>query len=464
MLRKSENRTPVQVPLGTEVLGVFKTLQLAQRNILELIPEVATHLPILSGRTGVRWHMVMDPTAMRHILKDNVDNYPKSPTTKNILQPAIGEGLFLAEGSHWRWQRRAMAPVFSMRNIQNLTPFMTAAAQASVDRFADANGQPVDVFEEMITATFEVIADVCFSGAGEINRDGVHSAINSYIKQTAKLSVLDLIGAPGWIPRPGRIFKPNTLNNLKKVADQAISTRQVDGPKPVHDLLDLLLASADPDTQRTMTPEELRDNLLTFVIAGHETTALTLCWSLYLLAFDPSIQDRVRNEVRTVLNGRMASADDVKNLGYTKQVIEESLRLYSPAAFLSRKAIKADTLCGREVRAGDIIILPLYALHRHHLLWDNPHHFDPDRFAPGHKIDRYAYLPFVDGPRVCIGAQFAMSEAIIVLASLISRFEYSLVPGKDPKPTLVLTLRPANGIWLNVRPVDPAQARPVDPA
>ena len=453
MLQKSGKETPVKVSLVNKPIGLFQLLRMARRNVLEVIPQEATRRPILSGWTGMRWHLVMDPTALRHILKDNVENYPKTPATKNILDSAIGKGLFLAEGNHWRWQRRTMAPVFSVRNIKNLAPVMSAAAQASVKRFEQAPDGRVDVFHEMITATFEVIADVCFSGESGINRDAVHRAIDAYLSQTAKLSVLDVIGAPNWVPRPGRIFQSDALSALKRIADRAIATRQQDGAAGTPDLLDLLLAGEDPETKRKMNTIELRDNLLTFVIAGHETTALALCWSLYLLAFDTAAQDRLRHEADRILQGRIATADDVEHLVFTRQVVEESLRLYPPAAFLSRRALKPDQLCGRDIRAGDIAVMPLYALHRNHLLWDRPDHFDPDRFAPGHKIDRYAYLPFVDGPRICIGAQFAMTEAVIVLATLVSRFRYSLVEGRVPKPTLLLTLRPEGGIWLNVEAV-----------
>jgi cytochrome P450 len=196
----------------------------------------------------------------------------------------------------------------------------------------------------------------------------------------------------------------------------------------------------------------LRDNLLTFIVAGHETTALTLAWSLYLVAFDPDVQQRGRSEAQAALQGRAASVADLPKLKYVRQIVDEALRLYPPAAFLSRTARKADTLCGREVRKGDTVMLPIYALHRNHLLWPDPHRFDPDRFADPKAIDRFAYLPFGDGPRICIGASFALQEAVIILATLLSRFRLSRVPGRDPKPVLILTLRPEGGVWLKVEP------------
>lgn len=441
---------PVRVPLVTEPWGVWKSFQAARRNVLEIIPELATRQPIVSGRTGKRWHMVMDPEALRQILKDQIDDYPKSDVTKLILSPAIGDSLFIAEGAHWHWQRRTAAPVFSLRNVQSLAPVMTAAADRASARIATQAGRAANVFDEMVTATFEVISDVTFSGGDGFDRDAVHKAIDAYIGQTARVSILDVIGAPAWIPRPGRVVSGSALRNMKRVADTAIETRRKTGPRAVPDLLDLLLEGMDPETRRRMNTEELRDNLLTFIVAGHETTALSLAWSLYLCAFDQGVQDRARAEAQGVLGDRAATVADIPKLGFVRQIIDEALRLYPPAAFLSRTARKAGTLVGREVRPGDTVMLPIYALHRHRLLWHEPDRFDPDRFADPRGIERFAYLPFGDGPRICIGASFALQEAVIVLATLLARFRFSQVPGRDPRPVLILTLRPEGGVWLNV--------------
>ena len=445
---------PVRVPLGTTPLGIWGSFRAGQRNVLELIPELATHAPIVSGTTGKRFHMVMDPEALRRILRDKVADYPKSMVTKLILEPAIGDSLFVAEGAEWLWQRRTAAPVFSHRNIAALAPVMTAAAERSVARLSAAPaGRAVDLFDEMVTATFEVISDVTFSGGEGFDRAAVHKAIESYIGQTARVSLLDIIGAPAWVPRPGRMFSGAAMRNMKRVADQAILERRQRGGRPVPDLLDLLLAGEDPASGRKMTVAELRDNLLTFIVAGHETTALTLAWSLYLCAFDPAVQAAAAAEARAVLGERAAELRDLAALPLTRRIVDEALRLYPPAAFLSRTAQVADKLCGREVRKGDTVILPIYALHRHHKLWSDPDGFDPSRFADPKAIDRFAYLPFGDGPRVCIGASFALQESVIILATLLARFRFAPVQGRDPKPVMILTLRPQGGVWLTVERV-----------
>lgn len=443
---------PAKVPLAVRPLGVFGSLAAGRRNILELIPQIATHAPILSGRTGKRWHMVMDPDALRHILRENVENYPKSMVTKLILEPAIGDSLFVAEGQDWLWQRRTAAPVFSHRNVAALAPVMTAAAERASARIAAKAGRAVNCYDEMVTATFEVISDVTFSDGEGFDRASVHRAIEDYMAQSARVSLLDIIGAPAWVPRPGRLLSGGAMRQMKRVADGSIQRRRAEGNPGVPDLLDLLLAGEDPKSGRKMTTPELRDNLLTFIVAGHETTALTLSWALYLCAFDPAVQAAARAEAQAALGNRAATAADIAALPLIRRIVDETLRLYPPAAFLSRTAQAADTLCGREVLPGDTVILPIYALHRHHALWDRPDSFDPDRFVGSKPVDRYAYLPFGDGPRICIGANFALQEAVIILATLLARFGFDLVPGKAPKPVMILTLRPEGGVWLMVTP------------
>ncbi|MDD9725089.1 cytochrome P450 [Roseovarius sp. SK2] len=450
--------TPVKVPLVTEPMGILGSLGAARRNVLSIIPELATRQPMVSGRTGKRWHMVMDPGAIREMLLERVETYPKSLVTKNLLKPAIGDSLFIAEGAHWRWQRRTAAPVFSHRNVMNLAPIMTAAAQRSADRVAQAGPRAIDMAADMVRTTFDVIADVTFSGDGMFDADAVHRGIDAYISEAGKISLLDVLGAPDWVPRPGRlIFSRNAVGDMRRIADEAIEARRQRGPDGVPDLLDLLMEGEDPKTERQMNTAELRDNLLTFIVAGHETTALTLGWSLYLCAFDQDVQDRARAELREVCGVGPVTGEHVEKLPFMRQIIDEALRLYPPAGMVSRTAMANDTLCGREIRKGDTVILPIYALHRHHMLWEDPDAFRPDRFADRKSVERYAYLPFGDGPRICIGASFALQEAVIILGTLLNRFRFTPVAGRNPDPVMILTLRPEGGVWLEAEPVSTRQ-------
>ncbi|NVO26444.1 cytochrome P450 [Donghicola sp. C2-DW-16] len=439
-------------------MGVWKSLQTMRRNVLETLPEISTRQPMVSGRTGKRWHMVMDPDALNHMLRDRLPDYPKSDVTKDILRPAIGESLFIAEGQEWHWQRRTAAPSFSLRNVTALAPVMSAAAERCVQRLDAVGGlRAVNMYDEMVQTTFEVISDVTFSGQEGFDRDVVHAALEAYIQSTAKMSLGDLLGLPSWVPRLNRLRNGDALKTMQRVADGAIQARRQSGTKGVPDLLDLLLAGEDPESGRRMTTEELRDNLLTFIVAGHETTALSLSWALYLVANDPRVQDIACAEARAVLGDRVATAEDIPHLPYIRQIVDEALRLYPPAALVSRTALKDDRLCGREVKAGDTVMIPIYALHRNYLLWDEPDSFRPERFADRKAIRRYAYLPFGDGPRICIGASFALTEAVIILASILTKYRFDPVAGKVPKPVMILTLRPDGGVWLMPKASKPHQ-------
>jgi cytochrome P450 len=345
-----------------------------------------------------------------------------------------------------------MAPVFQSQNLRGLAPAMTGAAEAAAVRIgAGAARGPVDVYSEMVAATCDVICDAALSSREVIRREEITASVTGFINNVARISLLDAIGAPRWIPRPGRI-RAARGPALDLLVDRVIGLRVRDGPSDAPDMLDALIAARDPETGRAMDAVELRNNLLTFILAGHETTALALTWSLYLLAFDRDVQERARSESQEVLGDRSATAGDLESLGYVRQVVAEALRLYPPAALLTRRAAEDDRIADRPVRPGTLVMLPIYAIHRHALLWDRPNAFDPDRFAPeaGRGRNRFSYLPFGAGPRACIGASFAMMEAQIILATLLARFSFELPAGFRPRPRMWLTLRPAGGMPLLV--------------
>jgi cytochrome P450 len=346
-----------------------------------------------------------------------------------------------------------MAPVFQMRNLQGLAPAMTRAAEAAAARInAAAIAGTVDVYPEMVAATCDVICDAAFSSREVIRREEITASVTSFINNVARISLLDAIGAPRWIPRPGRI-RAARGPALDLLVDQVIGIRLRNGPSDPPDMLDALIAARDPETGRAMDAVELRNNLLAFILAGHETTALALTWSLYLLAFDQGVQKRARTMAQDVLGDRAARADNLERLGYIRQIIEEALRLYPPAALLRRGVAEEDRIGDRVVRPGALVMLPIYALHRHALLWERPNAFDPERFAPEAERGRrrFTYLPFGAGPRACIGAGFAMLEAQIILATLLARFSFVLPSGFQPRPRMWLTLRPADGMPLAVQ-------------
>lgn len=444
---------PPKVAVATAPLSILETVRKARRNVLEIVPALAFRQPMITGVTVARWHMVMDPDSLERILKDRVEDYPKSPVTKRLLRPAIGESLFIAEGAHWRWQRRAAAPVFAHRHLVALSPFMSAAAERSAARIGEemAAKGGVEAYAQMIAATFDVICDVALSGKDTLDRPAVSRAIDEYMETVGKVSLLDVLAVPTWVPRPATLFRRRS-SDLRPLMDRVIAARRNEPAR--EDLLDLMRFAEDPESGRKMTPEELRDNMLAFIVAGHETTALALAWALWLLAIDPATQERAREEARSAIGNGPAEAAHLPSLGYVGQVLEEAMRLYPPAAFLARIAKAEDRLCGRPIMAGDILMLPIYALHRHRMLWEDADAFDPERFAPtaARGRHRYQYLPFGAGPRICIGMGFALMEAKLILATLLARWRFT--PGGPlPEPAMTLTLRPSGGVRLRAEPI-----------
>ena len=446
--------TPPRVDPVTRPLSILESARAARRNLLGIIPAIAFRQPILSGRTVARWHMVQDPDGLRRVLKDRVEAYPKSDTTVRMLRPAIGDSLFTAEGAHWRWQRRAASPVFAHRNLVKLAPFMTRSAERTVRRL-EATGDEADLNREMVAATFDVISDVAMSGKDVFDREAVARSVTGYIQTIGRISLLDVLAVPNWVPRPAQLFHGRVNDEVARMMDRVIAERAAEPRR--EDLMSMMLEAEDPETGRRMTPEELRDNMLAFLVAGHETTALALSWALYLIALDRGVQDRLAEEARAAIGGPgAAGAEHLDRLGYHEQVILEAMRLYPPAGMISRTAREADTLLGREVRRGDTVIVPIYALHRHQMWWENPDAFDPEKFAPDKVAarDRYTYLPFGAGPRICIGMNFVLYEARIILATLVNRFRFAPVAGRVPQPVMLMTLRPQGGVPLKIAPRD----------
>ncbi len=447
--RPDRDRWPARLIHREGPAGLLASYRTSQRNVLELIPAEAFRDWAVAGTSPARFLMVTEPDAIRRILQTRVEDYPKSDVARSMLRPVIGDSMLVAEGAEWRRQRRAAAPAFQPRHLAALGPLMSGAAERACARVAAAEGRAADMLAEMVAATFEVISDVTFSGEGGVGRETVERALLAYGEAAGKLSFLDVLGAPAWVPRPARMRPDPALDDLKRRADERIAARRGRPRDGAPDLLDLLVRAEGPG-EGDFSGSDVRDNLLAFIVAGHETTALTLAWALYLLGFDEAAQERAREEARDVLGDRAAGAEDLERLPFLRAVIDETLRLYPPAAFLSRQAREVDELAGHRVLPGDTISVPIYAVHRHRELWPRPDAFDPGRFEGGSPVGRYAYLPFGDGPRVCIGARFAVQEAVIILATLLARFRFRAVPGKAPVPTLVITLRPEGGVWLEV--------------
>ncbi|HLH10704.1 MAG TPA: cytochrome P450 [Methylovirgula sp.] len=441
---------PVDVRLAERPLSRIETAFVARRNALEIIPPLAFRQPIVSGEMLLRWHMLADPGGLKRVLLDNVKNYPKSEIMRRMLRPAIGESLFNAEGAQWKWQRQAVAPVFTHRNVVALAPAMSATAERACKRLAGTGR--VELVREMLTATFDVICDVALSGRDHFDGRTFAAAITRYFQTAGRASLLDFLGVPNWFPRPGEWLARSCVRTMHAMVAKAIEARRREGKARADDLLDRMLAAEDPETGRRMNEDDLVRNMQFFIVAGHETTALAISWALYLLANMPEAQERARAEAVVRLDGRVAGAEDLDAMPFIGQVLEEAMRLYPPVGLIARTALEHDELCGRPVGRGDLVFLPIWALHRHEMWWDAPKDFDPERFSPTNRarLDKYQYLPFGAGPRVCIGADFAMMQARIVLATLLQRFRFA--PDKPaPYPIMTMTVRPEPGVFLSLK-------------
>jgi len=439
---------PVGAPIHRRRLSRIETAFIARRNVLEIIPGLAYRQPIVSGDMLIRWHMLADPAGMKRVMLDNLANYPKSEIMRRMLRPAIGESLFNADGADWKWQRQAVAPVFTHRNVVALAPAMTATAERAAAKLA-AGGR-AEIVSAMLTATFDVICDVALSGREHFDSATFSRAITQYFQTAGRASLLDFLGFPEWFPRPGELLAGSSVRTMHAMVASAIEARRRQGTGTADDLLDYMLAAADPETGHRMNPQDLVHNMQFFIVAGHETTALAIAWAIYLLANTPAYQERAQREAQTQLQGRAATADDLAAMPFIRQVLEEAMRLYPPVGLLARTVLEKDELCGRMMRPNDTVFLPIWALHRHQLWWEKPDVFDPDRFDPnGPRRDKYQYLPFGAGPRVCVGANFAMMQAQIILATLIGRFR--IKPSlPDPRPVMTMTVRPDPGIFVEL--------------
>jgi cytochrome P450 len=437
---------PQPKPLG--VLGLISTLK---RNPLECWARDHFEKPIVVGGLPFKHVLLVhEPAAIRRVLLDNAGNYQKDTIQRRVLSSGLGDGLLSAEGEQWRIQRRTFAPVFARKTIMDFAPKMLAAAASLTERWRRQDGATVDAAAEMSRVTLEVLERTIFSDGLGRDKEEFRGAMATYFNTIGRIDPLDLLGLPPSVPRLSHLRVRSTLRFFEAAIDEIIAMRRrrLSGAADdeANDILTLLLAALDPETGERMTEVEVRSNILTFISAGHETTANSITWSLFLLSQSPEWRARVVAEAERELGGPIAGLAD--RLVETRAVIDEAVRLYPPISAISRVAIGADELGGERVKRGTMIVIAPYVLHRHQLYWNEPDAFDPSRFLGKAKaeIDRYAYIPFGTGIRTCIGSAFALQEATLILATIMKNFEVALAPGAHVWPMLRVTLRPVDGL------------------
>jgi cytochrome P450 len=313
----------------------------------------------------------------------------------------------------------------------------------------------LDVATEMTRVTLDVLERTIFTQGLARDPDALGRAITRFFEAIGPVDPLDLFGMPGWIPRIGRIRARPSIRFFEEVVGELIEGRKAllaKGEGAPRDLLTLLLEAADPETGRGLSDVEVQANIITFIGAGHETTANALTWAIYLLSQAPEIRERVEREVDEVLGPEGVTPGTVERLALTRAVLEEAMRLYPPVPFLGRAANADDRIGTLKIPRNSMVAIVPYVLHRHRRIWDEPDGFDPDRFMPERRgsIDRFAYLPFGAGPRVCIGASFSLQEAVIVLAGLVRAARFELAEGHRVEPMHRITLRPKGGMPMRV--------------
>ena len=432
--------------------STLEMIRIVYRNPLELWGEPSYNEPFISV-TGIGGPLVIanDPALIRHVLVDNARNYRMATVRQKILRPILRDGLLTAEGDVWKRSRKAMAPVFTPRHIFGFARPMLARATAFAERYE--TGGTVDIAHDMTLLTYDILAETLFSGEIAGEPGSFAREIDHLFETMGRVDPLDLLRAPDWLPRLTRLRGRRTMEFFRKVVSRTIGMRSErlsrDPANAPEDFLTLLLRAEGPDG---LSRAEIEDNIITFIGAGHETTARALGWTIYSLAGAPSESEPIERENDEVLAREPDPVKWLDAMPLTRAAFEEALRLYPPAPSINREPIEPETWRGLRIPARAAVLIMPWTIHRHRKLWDRPDAFMPSRFHPGNRdrIDRYQYLPFGAGPRVCIGASFAMQEAIIALAVLMSRFRFDTTPETRPWPVQKLTTQPQGGLPMRV--------------
>ena len=415
------------------------------RNPLQVIPQAAYVEDRVAVGANRVW--VTSPAIIKAVLLDEREKFRKL-TQIRLLGPLLGKGILTSEGAEWKWQRQASAPMFRPQALGAFVPAFVRAARDTIVRWRAAPGVH-DVDEDMTRATFDVVSATLLPSADAAFVTQMQASVRALQRHGGWDMLYAAINMPKWFPRPGMVSEIDAMRGLRAEVGRLLREQRDAG---ADNLLHRLVAARDPETGRGMDDQQLVDNLLTFYLAGHETTAKALTWTLYLLARSPQWTERVTREVREVTGGAPLTAQGVERLQLTQQVLKESMRLYPPVPIMSRQAVAATTLEGLRVEPGTSVLMPIYAIHRHTRRWERPDEFDPTRFDPGREdeIPRYQYMPFGAGPRVCIGMSFALMEATTILATLAQHARFEPVDGAEPVPVARVTLIPKDGLKLRV--------------
>jgi cytochrome P450 len=444
---------PPSPPRASESMTALGRMAAMRVSVIGTWAQRAYEEEIIQGRFFGRSSFTLNtPDAIRHVLVDNYENYTRTPAGIRVLRPVLGQGLLISEGRAWKHQRRTLAPAFTPRAVTPLIPHMIAVSDETIAKLQTSRGEPVDLREMMQRMTLEIAGRTMFSFGMDRHGPALRDFVMEYGERLARPHFLDLLLPLGW-PSPQDFSRARFRKRWTGFVAMLMAERRAAGKNegaPPRDLFDLMVAARDPETGDAFTDEQLGDQVATMILAGHETTATALFWSLYLLALDAATQEQLASEVKSAtVNGAL----DIERLKLTRAVVDETLRLYPPAFLIARAAAAPDTIAGMPVRKRDVILIAPWLLHRHEKLWREPNAFIPSRFMPPTPPpDRFAYLPFGVGARVCIGAHFALVEATLALAKLIGAFRVELLDKEPIIPVGVVTTQPDRSPMFIVTP------------
>lgn len=443
---------PSYPPRRRHRLSTLETVAALRRNVLEMWPQAAYESELLEGRLLGRRHFLINaPALIRRILVDNFANYHRPAPTLRILRPIIGDGLLLSEGATWRQQRDIIAPAFANRLVPVLARHVASATSDALAGLAAAADRPVPMLAKMQELALEIAARSMFSLEMRRHGPALRAMIERYRPRLGQPGLLDVV-LPRVIPTPRDLARNRFRAGWVGLMDAVIAAREDAEPTASpRDLFDLLQRARDPATGAGFTQPQLRDQVATMIVAGHETTALTLFWAVLVLASVPQLQIRVAEEASGVDLGPDAAGDALDRLPFTRAVVSETLRLYPPAFIIARQAVAADRCGTIDIPKGALVMIVPWILHRHAHRWDEPDAFRPERFLAGSPPPRFGYLPFGAGPRVCVGAQFGMAEAVLVLAALVRQFELSLADRRPVMPAAVVSMQPNYAVPFRLR-------------
>ncbi len=451
-IEESANMPPIlaapRPPQGP--MSLWRFVRTLRENSLATYRAEAYSADIIATRLlWRRTFFVNEPTGIKHVLLDNAANYHKTEITRRLLEPGLGRGLLTSEGEVWRAHRRIMAPSFDHRSIVGYSPIMTEIADGLVKKWrALPSDAEVDVAAAMMHATLHIISRTMFSSDSDGIVDIVERGVERY-QAEIRPGLADLLELPQWLSRLMGAHRPEAvLTEFDRAIDRMLAERERARNAQPKDLLARLMAARDEETGSGMTAQEVRNQVVTIFMAGHETTAVALTWTWYLLSQHPAAEAKLHAELEQVLGGRTPRHEDLVKLPYTRMVIEEAMRLYPPAHTLSREAMAEDHVLGHRIPAHSTVLIVPWLLHRNPKLWERPDRFEPERFAPERVAarPRFSYIPFGAGPRICIGAAFAMAEAMLILATIAQHFRLHLKPRHPVEPQGLITLRARHGM------------------